>query len=94
MLMYGGALFWEMHQVSHLCAELHPGTPYAKIRPTIEQYGLWTGVVAYQFDHEDPQGGRNGMWNIAVPAGMTYGDMECSIWHNHTVVLSTQTLGP
>jgi hypothetical protein len=94
ILFDGAAVFWDMHQVRHLCVELHPGTPYSKIRPAIERHGLWNGLVAYQFEHEETQEAKNGIWEIAVPAVMTYGDMECSISHNHVVVLSTEVLGP
>jgi hypothetical protein len=65
------AVFWNMHQVRHLCAELHPGTPYAQIRPAIERHGLWNGLVEYQIEHEDPKEAASGRWEIAVPAVMT-----------------------
>jgi hypothetical protein len=94
ILSYPAAIFWEMHQVDQLCAELRPGTPYANIRQAIEKRGLWNPLVAYQFDHEDSRYQKDWTWEIAVPAVMTLGDMECSITHNHGVVLFTEVLGP
>lgn len=91
-VLFGAATFWNMHQVQKLCAALPPGTPYAKIRPAIEKYGLWNGLVSYQFEHEDTREVSRGKWNIAVPAVMTYGDMECSIWHDHAVVVRAEVL--
>lgn len=81
-----------MHQVERLCAVLHPGTPYNEIRPGIEKHGLWNGRVSYQFEHEETREESGGKWNIAVPAVLTYGDLECSIWHDHSVVLTTEVL--
>jgi hypothetical protein len=78
-----------------LCGELHPGTPFAAIEPSIKKHGLWNGLSAYQFEHDGDMGTyreKTKLWDIGVPATLTYGDTECAIWHDGKVVVRTQVL--
>lgn len=94
-VLYGGAVFWQVHQVAQLCSELRPGTPFAAIQPAIKKHGLWNGLSAYQFEHDGDMGTyreKTKLWDLGVPATLTYGDTECAIWHDGKVVVRTQVL--
>jgi len=94
-VLYGGAIFWQVRQVEQLCGELRPGTPFGAIQPAIKKHGLWNGLSAYQFEHDGNMGTyreKAKLWDLGVPATLTYGDTECAIWHDGKVVVRTQVL--
>ncbi|HET9331775.1 MAG TPA: hypothetical protein VFO23_14710, partial [Steroidobacteraceae bacterium] len=94
MVAYTVAIEWQIHRVEQLCAEMKPGTPVSNVLPAIKKHGLYNSLVAYEFAHPEqrPPDSATKISNYGVPATMTYGDVECAIWHDGSVVVAANVL--
>ena len=95
VVAYVGYSFWDMHRLETMCSEIHAGATLAEARDIVTKAGL--GQYFRTLKGSSTPGifdERSGLWEIAIPAPTTIGDMVCFISHDGKVVKETKVYGP
>jgi hypothetical protein len=95
VVAYVGYSLWDIHRLERMCSKIQPGVTLAEARDIVTRAGL--GQYFRKAEKASPPGvfdQRSGLWEIAIPAPTTIGDMVCFISHDGRTVKAAQVYGP
>ena len=80
--------YWEIHQISSLCGDIHAGTQFSILPKLAKHRGVDTRWVTGGIYDKDRQS-----WFTYIPVGTTFGDIGCAVYYNNGVVVSAHMEG-
>jgi hypothetical protein len=86
LLLFALWMFWDVHEVTSFCEDVHQGALLTALPQLADQHG----ISRHWLDGSVPDA-RRGDWVFFVPAGSTLGDYSCAVHHNKVAVTSAKT---